>query len=159
TQFYDGDIEKVIGGSGNDRIVGSDAKNLLIGNGGNDTLDGGTANDAGDTLNGGAGTDVAANSAGDTLIGIESTNDPGDAYIASSDVEHELFVIGTANADTITVANGADPGVITVKINATQFAFSTDEVEAIELHANAGNDKVTISTADKFSIVYGDAGN
>ena len=48
------DVETVLGGSGNDKLVGGPSANLLEGNGGNDNLFGGAGND---TLDGGGGHD------------------------------------------------------------------------------------------------------
>ncbi|HEX3357073.1 MAG TPA: hypothetical protein VHS31_08890, partial [Tepidisphaeraceae bacterium] len=48
------DVETILGGSGNDKILGNPFANLLVGNGGNDILYGGKGND---TLNGGTGHD------------------------------------------------------------------------------------------------------
>lgn len=73
-----GDIENVIGGSGNDYIVGNNLPNTLIGGPGNDTLIGLGGNDllvggsGADLLVGGDGDDVLLaidKSADDTLIG------------------------------------------------------------------------------------------
>jgi uncharacterized delta-60 repeat protein len=50
-----GDVEKVVGGSGNDRIEGNDRANTLVGGSGNDLLVGRGGND---TLLGGEGDDV-----------------------------------------------------------------------------------------------------
>ncbi|MFN7304956.1 MAG: Hint domain-containing protein, partial [Acetobacteraceae bacterium] len=47
-------IENVLGGAGNDTILGSTVANFLAGGAGNDTLDGGNGND---TLDGGTGND------------------------------------------------------------------------------------------------------
>src|SRR4029077_119067 len=49
-------IENVLGGSGNDVLVGDGLANSLYGNGGNDVLRGGLGNDV---LDGGTGTDWA----------------------------------------------------------------------------------------------------
>ncbi len=157
--FYAGDIETVLGGSGNDRIVGTSSKNLLIGNGGNDTLDGGTSGDAGDTLNGGDGTDVGVTTGGDTLISIESTNDPGDFYFANADTADELFVIGTANADNITVTSGPAAGTFTVSINGNTRNFNYANVGAVEIQALGGNDSVTVSDPNVFVQIHGNGGN
>jgi uncharacterized delta-60 repeat protein len=48
------DVETILGGSGNDKLVGNPFANLLVGNAGNDILFGGKGND---TLNGGTGHD------------------------------------------------------------------------------------------------------
>ena len=63
-------IENVVGGSGNDTLIGDAAGNGLAGGGGNDTL---TGNDGNDILRGGAGDDLLFGAAGgagnDTLDG------------------------------------------------------------------------------------------
>jgi serralysin len=59
-------IEKAIGGSGNDRLIASDAGCTLSGVGGNDTLIGGAGND---TLIGGSGVDnLTGGNSGDTFV-------------------------------------------------------------------------------------------
>lgn len=61
------DVETLIGGAGNDHIVGSSSANLLMGNGGKDTLIGGDGND---TLSGGNKNDLLIGGKGaDFLIG------------------------------------------------------------------------------------------
>jgi uncharacterized delta-60 repeat protein len=68
------DIEKVIGGSGPDRIGGSSADNILYGGAGDDTLGGGGGNDAlygaegSDKLDGGDGDDYLEAGAGHDLL-------------------------------------------------------------------------------------------
>ncbi|HEX8103582.1 MAG TPA: calcium-binding protein [Solirubrobacteraceae bacterium] len=49
------DVERALGGTGNDVLVGNEGDDLLAGNGGDDVLDGGTGPDI---LSGGAGTDT-----------------------------------------------------------------------------------------------------
>ena len=56
-----GDVETIVGGSGNDTITGGSVANTLTGNGGDDTLSGG---DGVDTLDGGAGADNLNGGAG-----------------------------------------------------------------------------------------------
>jgi serralysin len=62
---YDVDIENATGGSGNDIITGNDLANILLGIGGNDTINGAGGND---TINGGAGVDILIGGAGDDTI-------------------------------------------------------------------------------------------
>ena len=86
------DIERVLGGRGNDLIIGNDNGNTLEGGGGNDTLIGGAANDilvggsgndslqgkgGFNTLSGGAGSDTAIfpKMDHDTLVSIENQTD------------------------------------------------------------------------------------
>ncbi len=59
------DIETILGGSGNDRIIGNPFANKLIGNAGNDTIFGGAGND---TLIGGPGTDQLDGQGGTNVI-------------------------------------------------------------------------------------------
>ena len=59
-------IEKAIGGSGNDRLIASDAGSTLVGGGGNDTQIGGTGSDK---LFGGSGVDILTGGSGaDTFV-------------------------------------------------------------------------------------------
>jgi len=66
----EGDVEKVVLGSGADTILGSGAANVFNGGGGGDTLKGAGGNDVlsggpgNDTLNGGPGTDTCKQGAG-----------------------------------------------------------------------------------------------
>lgn len=58
------DIENVVGGSGDDRLIGSRHINRLIGSAGNDTLDGGLGDDL---LQGGSGDDQSADENDDLI--------------------------------------------------------------------------------------------
>ena len=71
-------INTLIGGGGNDRIIGSaNDANSLFGNGGNDTMEGGAGND---TFNGGAGADRMTGKAGNDLYIVD---DSGDVVVES----------------------------------------------------------------------------
>lgn len=59
------DIETVLGGSGNDKIIGNPFANKLVGNAGNDTIFGGDGND---TLIGGPGTDQLDGQGGTDVV-------------------------------------------------------------------------------------------
>ena len=59
------DIETVLGGSGNDKIIGNPFANKLVGNAGNDTIFGGDGND---TLIGGPGTDQLDGQGGNDVV-------------------------------------------------------------------------------------------
>jgi Ca2+-binding RTX toxin-like protein/mannose/cellobiose epimerase-like protein (N-acyl-D-glucosamine 2-epimerase family) len=77
------DVERVYGGSGNDRLVGTPGPNLLRGYGGNDTLIGG---DWSDTLVGGSGND--------RLEGGNSND------LLQGDSGADLFIGGAGDRDT-----------------------------------------------------------
>ena len=130
---FDGTVEEVYGGSGNDLLAaapgGGDA---LYGNGGNDTLvaQGGTdalfGGDGNDTLDaadggstyvdGGAGTDTATiDPAGDTTVNVETVNTAGGGGAAP--VQLSGTTTGTAGANglnpTATVARATDGDLTT----------------------------------------------
>ena len=65
-------IEKAIGGSGDDPIIGNGASNSLKGGLGNDTITGGLGND---TLDGGAGNDKLAGGIGNDTYVVDSSLD------------------------------------------------------------------------------------
>ena len=81
------DIETLLSGSGNDKVVGSVSKNLLSGGGGNDSIFGNTSNDTmiggdgNDTLNGAGGDDSLDGGAGNDLFPCGATNDGADKVI------------------------------------------------------------------------------
>jgi hypothetical protein len=94
-------IEKVIGGSKNDRFTGNGGANDLQGRAGDDKLDGGAG---GDTLSGGVGNDGLKGSAGhDTLIGGTGLDD----FIFRSVVKDDSDIISDFSAadDTIWLDN------------------------------------------------------
>ncbi len=66
----EGGNDYILGGAGNDVIYGNGGSDTLSGAGGNDRLFGGP--DAGDTVNGGAGNDSAANDTKDKYDSIET---------------------------------------------------------------------------------------
>ncbi|MGO4389034.1 M10 family metallopeptidase C-terminal domain-containing protein, partial [Microvirga sp. 2YAF29] len=105
--LYGGDlrslIENAIGGSGNDRIIGNQAANVLQGRDGNDILDSGAGND---TLYGGAGDDILYGGAGaDILVGGAGLGDMA-AYAATNgqgvtvNLANPQFNTGEAKGDT-----------------------------------------------------------
>jgi serralysin len=69
---YGATIERATGGSGNDRVTGNDAGNVLRGGGGNDRLNGGAGDD---TLYGGGGNDRLEGGGGDDRLVGDGGND------------------------------------------------------------------------------------
>jgi Ca2+-binding RTX toxin-like protein len=78
-------FERLIGGSGNDTLVGNSLANRLTGNAGNDILVG---NSGDDTLSGGIGRDILIGGLGiDTLLG----GNDDDIHIAGRTTSETLF--------------------------------------------------------------------
>jgi uncharacterized delta-60 repeat protein len=77
--FGGGGNDRMVGEGGNDYLLGGAGNDVMYGNGGNDTLSGAGGNDKmfggpddGDTVLGGAGTDVAADDDEDTFDSVET---------------------------------------------------------------------------------------
>ena len=101
------DVESLIGGSGNDRIVGSAAPNGIWAQAGDDIVDGGAG---GDWLNGGAGTDTADYSSRTkplslSLDAVWNDGEAGEGDGIGADFE---WLVGGFGADTLVGGAGAN---------------------------------------------------
>lgn len=106
-------IENFEAGSGNDRVVGNTAANILSGNAGNDRLLGGRGND---TLNGGNGRDLLFGGDGnDRLLG------DGDADVLTGGAGNDVLFGGIGN-DTLDGGIGNDR--LTGSIGADVFIYA-----------------------------------
>ena len=96
-------IERVLGGAGNDSILGDGNANYFWGNGGGDTLSGAAGND---TFEGGAGNDFASYAtANDTVRATLSDNETTGGVAEGVDGSDQLFgiegLIGGNSSDTL----------------------------------------------------------
>jgi Ca2+-binding RTX toxin-like protein len=121
---YGAAIENAVGGSGNDKIYGTDINNILSGGAGNDALYGGNGNDmlsggmGADSLIGGAGNDTAdysTASAGLTVSLVTPSSNTGDAagdtYTSIESFIGSAFndvLTGDINANTLSGGAGND---------------------------------------------------
>jgi Ca2+-binding RTX toxin-like protein len=124
------DIESLRAGKGNDRVVGSDADNVLYTNAGADTIYGMGGNDRISTG------DSPADTGMDRVFGGEGDDWIRSAYsalIAYGDGGNDR-ILGSDNADTLYGGLGND-----------------------ELHANGGNDRIEGSDGD--DVIHADGGN
>jgi Ca2+-binding RTX toxin-like protein len=142
------DIETILGGAGNDSIVGAvgNVGSYLVGGGGSNTLVGSAgddtliAGDNGDFLVGNGGNDSLQGGAGnDTIFAGDSSGNPlatgiatGNATIFGGDGNDSI--IGGLGNDSIVGGNGQNT-----------------------IHGGAGND--TITAGDGGDYLFGDAGN
>lgn len=122
-------IENFIGGSGDDTLTGDGLDNILIGNNGSDSINGGAGND---TLDGG-------NDGSDTLDG-GSGNDTADYSSYTADL---TVVLNTSNYAPVTVSGSSNDDTIRNIENFTGGSgvdsIAGDSVANI-LTGNAGND-------------------
>jgi Ca2+-binding RTX toxin-like protein len=132
------DCERIIGGSGNDRIVAGTGlvDNTYVGNGGNDRLEG---RGGGDVLIGGAGDDTMLGGSGnDTMMG-EAGND---VLIGGANNDSML---GGAGNDTLTGGTGADA---MWGQDGNDFIFATDGAGDLMIDGGLGSDIADLDAAD-----------
>ncbi len=93
-------IENVMGGSGNDTIIGNDGANLLQGGAGNDTLIGGGGNDM---LYGGTGTNTLS-----AVSGNNTFTSQGGTDSMTGGVGNDTYVMTTTGSAVIATGGGTD---------------------------------------------------
>jgi Ca2+-binding RTX toxin-like protein len=99
------DVENVSGGTGNDRLTGSNAANLLDGGGGDDTLNGG---DAADTLRGGLGNDTLEGGNGNDTLDAEAAPNGNDTMRGGAGID--LVTYGARGSQINVTMDGLTPG-------------------------------------------------
>ena len=98
------DVERIVGGSGDDFITGSDGDNSLDGRAGNDTIFGGLGNDS---IDGGDGNDSLAGESGDDVL---TGNAGQDAMTGGAG--DDSFIANDGEADTIDGGTGTDSAIL-----------------------------------------------
>jgi Ca2+-binding RTX toxin-like protein len=107
----EGTVERVIGGSGKDHLMGNERANILIGGPGDDRLEGGAGND---TLEGGAAGDVLEAGPGDDVLNGGTEDDSGDALYGREGDDRldggpgPDWLYGGDNQDTLLGGDGND---------------------------------------------------
>lgn len=181
-----GNVENVIGGSGNDTITGDGANNVIEGAGGNDTLTGGSGTDTASYAGAAAGVTVglangsAQNTVGagtDTLSGFENLagSTHGDTLTGSSAAntlsgnDGDDILAGGAGSDTLDGGDGADTADYRTAASAVTVNLSTgttsndgdsssDTLVSIErVIGSAGADSITGDSGD--NVIEGAGGN
>ncbi|SEG57992.1 glycerophosphodiester phosphodiesterase family protein [Bosea lathyri] len=152
-------IENVIGGAGDDVLVGDDAANRLQGGLGKDVLKGGAGDDMldggadNDTLEGGAGDDVILAGLGDDIIDGGEGFDTLDLSAATGPVSVDLKAGKIAGAG---IGNDTVRGIEKLAFGATDDVVSGgDGVDAFD--GGAGNDKLNGGAGN--DNLWGGAGN
>ena len=132
-------IENVIGGAGNDTLIGSNlnVNNVFSGGAGNDSLFGGTGNDS---LSGNAGNDTLTGNTGDTLVG----GDGNDSMIIDSTFLGSGSINGGTGTDTVSFA--ANSGNMT--LSSANFSNIITQVEVLDFTALNTNVTAAFSATD-----------
>jgi len=138
-------IDEIRGGSGSNKITGTDQDDVIVGGRGNDTMDGGqgddtfkvTGTDQGyDNVQGGEGEDTILGSEGDDTIGL-----------------------GSFNADnSVEVIDGGEGSNVIQGSTYANMDFSQTELKNIdEIRGGSGSNKITGSSQD--DVIVGGRGN
>ena len=143
--------------SGIENLIGSDASDILTGDGNANTLDGGLGSDTlygeagNDTLLGGGGRNTLNGGAGDDMLdgGADSDDLYGEAGndILVWDVANSAMEVGTGT-DTLRVDSG--------DVNLTAYGGTITGLERIDMEANAGANSLTLSAQDVLNISVSD---
>jgi Ca2+-binding RTX toxin-like protein len=136
------EIENVLGGIGNDSILGDGLTNLLDGGNGNDTLDGGEGDDS---LDGGAGNDWAsyANAGGAVTVDLSAgTSSGADGSDDLTGIENVLGGIGNDSILGDSLNNRLDGGAGNDTVIGGQGSDSLDggtDIDLVDFSAVTGN--------------------
>jgi acrosin len=136
-------INNVVGGSGNDSLIGDDEVNRLEGRGGNDTINAARGND---TILGGSGDDSLFGGDGDDRIDGNEGNDQIDGLAGSDTILAGVgddLVLGSEGDDCLDGGTGQD----------TILGLAGNDT----ISGGAGNDQVDAGTGD--DLVSGGDGN
>ncbi|MEG4996832.1 peptidylprolyl isomerase [Microcoleus sp. B4-D4] len=149
----------VLGGSGNDRIVGSPIDDAINGSQGNDTITGEAGNDflrggkGNDLISGGVGNDIINGNLGDDTINGDAGNDflrggKGNDVLIGGDGNDIL--IGDLGNDTLTGGAGADTFVLIA---------GDGETDTITDFISQQGDRIGIGGTSLASLVFTQSGS
>jgi Ca2+-binding RTX toxin-like protein len=142
-------IENGIGGSGNDKLTGSDANNSLNGGSGNDTLDGGAGNDS---LDGGPGNDILYGGAGSDTFDWDASSRGGSDTIYGG-TGNDTYVLDSPS-DSIVEYSGQGTDTIFVP-----FSYSLGNYPFIENLRAIGTTGVSLVGNAVDNLFTGSSGN
>jgi Ca2+-binding RTX toxin-like protein len=174
-----GDIEEILGGGGDDFIVGGAGPQSLSGNGGNDRILGGAG---ADTIDGGPGDDRVDAGAGNDLIsgdfasvgaddvhgraGVDrfvsheapstiSLDDAANDGLAGQNIHSDVENV-TSDSPRVTLWGSAGANDLTVRAPDAEFICAPSTEPGAEMHGGAGNDTLTMYY--RRDRLYGDDG-
>jgi Ca2+-binding RTX toxin-like protein len=146
------DVEKVIGGSGNDTLKGSRFNDTLVGGLGTDTLIGGLGNDV---LDGGLGNDVLSGRDGIDTVTYADRTTPVVVSLDGIANDGEVAVHEADQLETIEVVIGGHGNDVLTGDDNANALFGGDGNDKID--GRGGNDVVLGSNGD--DTIIGGAGN
>lgn len=146
------DIERIVGGSGNDLLTGSDTDNSITGRNGNDTIFGGLGNDS---LDGDEGNDLLVGENGNDVLTGQGGSDT-----MNGNNGNDSFIANDGNADTLNGGNGADNAVADQPGDTVSDIESGLTIPAPEINVLLGSTPLPDETAvvDFGSVTQGQTG-
>lgn len=129
----------LIGGPGNDHLVGGNGNDTLQGGGGNDVLSGENGND---TLIGGPGTDIMSGGRGDDVM-VWNPGDGSDTLDGDSGFDTMLFN-GSAGAETFNFSAKDGGGALFTR-DIGNIKMDLTNTEKVTLNALGGADNIHIN--------------
>ncbi|MDF1733637.1 MAG: hypothetical protein P1U37_00035 [Minwuia sp.] len=135
--------DMIMGLGGNDTLDGGDGTDFLRGDAGDDSLTGGDGND---TLAGNAGDDILAGGAGDDRFRFDAS-DSGTNVVAGgdgADDEINLLLDDAAGTAVTVAASGTDVTIQTTTGATVQTITGDVAVERLGIFGSAGNDTLTV---------------
>jgi Ca2+-binding RTX toxin-like protein len=131
-------IEKLIAGSGNDNIRGSDsASNYIVGGSGNDTIVGGDGQD--DTIEGGLGTDSLVGGSGADLFLYAGASELGATETISGGAGNDTLRLGgTSQTYDFTAATVSDVDIVDTSTAVTTFGAGFTWVQFADVDSVVG---------------------
>ncbi|PSB50091.1 peptidylprolyl isomerase [filamentous cyanobacterium Phorm 6] len=156
----------VLGGSGNDRIIGSPIDDAINGSQGNDTLTGEAGDDflrggkGNDLISGGVGNDIINGNLGDDNLDGGAGNDflrggRGNDVLIGGDGNDIL--VGDLGSDTLTGGSGADTFVVSTS-DITTLLLQDDNDIILDFKPEEG-DRIGISTSNLSNVSFIASGN
>ncbi|MHC4880029.1 MAG: SdrD B-like domain-containing protein, partial [Planctomycetota bacterium] len=142
---------RVLGGMGDDELIGSEGDDQLIGGGGNDVISGA---DGDDRILGNSGSDELSGGAGDDQLRGHN----GDDQLAGGDGDDRIK--GNGGVDTLDEAFSGRLALINPRV--LEGDSGTDRISSIELFnisGSAGDDELDFSVASVPVRIDGGAGN
>lgn len=134
-------IERVVSGSGNDRLTGSGGANHLDGSAGNDSIFGGGGNDTlvggigDDILNGGSGKDLFTGGAGADQFWLKIGDGSDTIKDFEGGIDHIVFDTGALSfADLTIIQSGADTVIRDSDVSVTLKDFDHTHITVEDFH-------------------------
>jgi|GEM_PF-927975 len=153
-------FEGIIGGAGNDTLIGDDATNSLAGGGGNDSFSASLGND---TLDGGSGTNTVSYSLSGYWEALTGTDNAATITLSNGTTTYTQVLYNFKTITGLNIGNPTSTAGVTVNYSALPSSFSSTNLGLIgtdgadSIRTGGGND--TIQSRGGNDTIDGGAGS